>query len=203
MSIAASRSCVVALSLVIEDGGAGEPERVGDARIAFLGELRLKRRQRLGVACPEDVFRRGETLLRIGIRERHRPHRAFDGAAQRVVDAHLLEGVGVWPIASPVLALRIVARRGLVGHDVIGGVDQKPIVAERFEDRGGLRRRLGREFADRRLGLGKLVVEKPRQRIVERVGARGAGEDEACKERKDAQRDSEPIIANIAKQSGV
>ena len=104
--------------------------------------------------------------------------------------------------ASPVLALRIVARRGLVGHDVIGGVDQKPIVAERFQDRGGLRRRLGREFADRRLGLGKLVVEKPRQRIVERVGARGAGEEEACEEREGAQRESKPIHCEYHKAIG-
>ena len=57
---------------------------------------------------------------------------------------------------------------------MIGGIDQQAIVAERFEDRRSLRRRLGREFADRCLGLRKLVVEKLRQRVVERVGAGGA-----------------------------
>ncbi len=69
------------------------------------------------------------------------------------------------------------AGRRLVGDDVIGRVEQETIVAERVQDRGGLRRRFGREFADRLLGLGKLVVEKFRQRVVERVGARGAGEE--------------------------
>jgi len=75
--------------------------------------------------------------------------------------------------------------------------------AERFENRGGLRRGLRSQFSDRLLGLGKLVVEEPHQRIVERVGARGAGDEEGCKERKDAQRESKRIMAKITKQSGV
>ena len=77
------------------DRGLGELECGGDARVAFLRELRLKRRQRLGVVGPEHVFGRRDPLLRIGIGEGQRTHRAFDGASQRVVDAHFLEGGGV------------------------------------------------------------------------------------------------------------
>ena len=47
------------------------------------------------------------------------------------------------------------------------------IVAERFQNGGGLRRRLGGQFADRGCGLGKLVVEELRQRVVDGVGAGG------------------------------
>ena len=54
---------------------------------------------------------------------------------------------------------------------MVGGIDQQAIVAERLENRRGLRRRLGRQFGDRLLGLRKFVVEKLRQRVVERVGA--------------------------------
>ena len=78
-----------------EDRRLGELQCGGDARIAFLGELRLKRRQRLGVVGPEHVLGRGEPLLGIGIGEGQRPHRAFDGASQRIVDADFLEGGGV------------------------------------------------------------------------------------------------------------
>ena len=171
-----------------QDGGAGEPERIGDARIAFLGELRLKRRQRVGVARPEDVFRRGETLLRIGVREGHRAHRAFDGAAQRVIDAHLLESGGfLGRNCLTGLGVEECPRRGFIGHDVIGGIDQQAIVAERFEDRRSLGRRFRREFADRCLGLGKLVVEKARQRIVQRVGAGGAGHEEKNEKTKSTE----------------
>ena len=60
-----------------------------------LASCALQRRQRLGVARPEHVSGRGEPLLRIGIGERQRAHRALDGDAQRVVDPHLLEGGGV------------------------------------------------------------------------------------------------------------
>ena len=57
---------------------------------------------------------------------------------------------------------------------MIGGIDHEAIVAERVQNGGRLRRRLGGQFADRGCGLGKLVVEEPRQRVVDRVGARGA-----------------------------
>ena len=72
---------------------------------------------------------------------------------------------------------------------MIGGIDHETIVAERVQDRGGLRRRFGRQFADRLLALGKLVVEKFGQRVVERVSARGGGEQEAGEEREHAQRE--------------
>ena len=59
----------------------------------------------------------------------------------------------------------------LVGDEMIGGIDQQPVVAERVQDRRRLRRRLGGQFADRLLALRKLVVEESGQRVVERVGA--------------------------------
>ena len=49
VAIAARRSWVEAESLGGDDRRLGEPQGGGDARIAFLGELRLKRGQRLGV----------------------------------------------------------------------------------------------------------------------------------------------------------
>ena len=68
------------------------------------------------------------------------------------------------------------ARGSLVGHDMIGGIDHEAIVAERLQNGRGLRRRLGRQFADRGRGLGKLVVEELRQRVVDGVGAGGGRE---------------------------
>ena len=104
-------------------------------------------------------------------------------------------------IVAPVLALKIVPVGGLVGDDVIGGVDQQPIVAERIQDRRGLRWGLGGELADRLLALGKLVVEKLRQRVVERVGAGDSGDDETRKEREDAQREREGVRSSGAYQA--
>ena len=49
-----------------EDRGLCELQSRGDARVAFLGELGLKRRQRLGVVGREYVFGRLEALLGIG-----------------------------------------------------------------------------------------------------------------------------------------
>ena len=60
---------------------------------------------------------------------------------------------------------------------MIGGIDQQAVVAERLQNGGGLGRRLGRQFADRSLGLREFVVEKLCQRVVDRVGAGGACED--------------------------
>src|SRR5208337_1930469 len=54
----------------------------------------------------------------------------------------------------------------------------------------GLRRRLGRQFADRLLALGKLVVEKPSQRVVERVSARGGAEQHGGEQRQHAEREA-------------
>src|SRR5208337_5293102 len=102
------------------------------------------------------------------------------GASQRVVDAHFLEsdGVGVRNrLASPRVEKRAGGR--LIGDETVGGIDHEAIVAKRVQDRGGLRRRLGGQFADRFLALGKLVDEKLRQRVVESVGARGGGEEQA------------------------
>ena len=61
---------------------------------------------------------------------------------------------------------------------MIGGIDQQAIVAERLQNGRGLRRRLGRQLADRSLGLREFVVEKLRQRVVDRVGAGGGRERE-------------------------
>ncbi len=59
---------------------------------------------------------------------------------------------------------------GLVGDDMIGGIDHEAIVAERVQNGRGLRRRLGGEFADRLLALRELVVEELGQRVVDSVG---------------------------------
>ena len=79
---------------------------------------------------------------------------------------------------APVLALRIAPGGGLVGDEMIGRIDQQAIVAERVQNGRGLRRRLGRQFADRRLGLRKFVVEELGQRVVDGVGASGGREHE-------------------------
>ena len=155
-----------------DDRSHGEPESVGDARIALLGELGLQRRQRLGVPALEHVPGRREALLGIGVGERQRTDRAFDFVADGVVDAHLPEGVGA---GDGFAGLRVDDRAGrrLVGDDVIRLVEQQTIVAERLQDRRGLRRRLRRQFGDRLLGLRKLVVEELGERVVERVGPGG------------------------------
>ena len=155
-----------------EDRGLRELQGRGDARVAFFAELRLKRRQRLGVVRPEYVFGRGETLFRIGIGEGQRSHRALDGASKRVVDADLLEG-GDAGIGNGFAGLGVEHRAGggLVGDDFIGWINEKAIVGQRFENGRGLRRRLGGQLSDRGCGLGKLVVEEFRQRVVDGVGA--------------------------------
>ncbi len=144
----------------------------GDARVAFLAELGLKRRQRLIVVCSEYVLGCGEALFGIGIGEGQRSHRALNGASKRIVDADLLEGGGLG-IGNGFACFGVEqrARGSLVGDDVIGGIDHEAIVAKRLQDGGGLRRRLGGQFADRGGGLGKLVVEELRQRVVDGVGA--------------------------------
>ena len=127
-----------------EDRGLGELQGRGDARVAFLGELGLKRRQRLGVVCSEYVLGRGETLFRIGIGEGQRSHRALNGAPKRVVDADLLECGGAG-IGNRLAGLGVEQRAGggLVGDDFVGLIDEKAIVGQRFENGGGLRRRFG------------------------------------------------------------
>ena len=88
---------------------------------------------------------------------------------------------------------------------MVGRVEQQPIVAERVENRCGLRGRLGRELADRLLRLGKLVGEEFRQRVVERVGARGRREQQTREERENAQRERDYAAANglRARLSGI
>ena len=73
---------------------------------------------------------------------------------------------------------------------MIGRVDQQAVVAESLEDRRGLGRRGGGELTDRLLGIGKLVGEEQRQRIVEAVGPRRAGEGEGA-EKGDDEREGE------------
>ena len=74
------------------------------------------------------------------------------------------------------LGVEQCARGSLVSHDMIGGIDHEAIVAERLQNGGGLRRRLGRQLSDRGCGLGKLVVEELRERVVDGVGASGGRE---------------------------
>ena len=57
---------------------------------------------------------------------------------------------------------------------MIGGIDHEAVVAERIQDGGRLGRRFGGQLADCGCGLGKLVVEKLSQRVVDGVGPRGA-----------------------------
>ena len=169
-----------------EDRRLGELQSGDDTRIAFLAELGLKRRQRLCVVGPEYVLGRSEALFRVGIGEGQRPHRAFDGASKRVIDADLFE-CGRVDALNGLAGLGVEKHAGdrLVGHEMIGGIDQQAIVAERLQNCCGLRRRLGRQFADRSLGLRKFVVEKFRQCVVDRVGAGGGRERE---QRQDAER---------------
>ena len=68
---------------------------------------------------------------------------------------------------------------------MIGGIDQQAIVAKRLQNGRGLRRRFGRQFADRGLRLREFVVEKLRQRVVDSVGAGSACEHE---KRENAER---------------
>jgi hypothetical protein len=72
-----------------------------------------------------------------------------------------------------------------------GRVDQQAIVAKRRQDRGCLRRRLSRQLADRFLALRKLVVEKPRQNVIERIGPRRT---RAKQKRDDAERSQEALV---------
>ncbi len=172
-----------------EDRRARLAQRRGGARIALLGELRLERRQRLGVARFEHRFGRRDALLRVGIGEGQRAERRLDRAAQRVVDANLLEGIDV--DARQLLAglgVDHVAGLGAIDQDMRDRIDQQAIVAERLEDRRRIRRPARREFADRLFGARELVVEELRQRVVERVGARearAAEEDEGGEQARD------------------
>ena len=118
-----------------EDRRLGKPQRRCDARIAFLGELRLQRRQRLCVMGLEHVRGRGKPLLGIGIGEGQRSHRALDRASKRVVDAHLLEGRGVDAFNRRAsLGVEDRAGGGLIGDEAIAGIDQQAIVAERLQN---------------------------------------------------------------------
>ncbi len=158
-----------------EDRSLGEFQSRDDARVAFLGELGLERRQRLFVVGREHVPGRLEALLGIGARQGERAHCALDGASKRVVDSHLLEGGGV-RIGNGFASLGVDERAcgSLVGDDVIGGINEQAVVAERVQNGRGLRRRLGGQLDDRGRGLGELVGEELRQRVVDGVGAGGA-----------------------------
>ncbi len=68
---------------------------------------------------------------------------------------------------------------------MVGGIDQEPIVAERVQNSRSLWRGLSGQLGDRRCGLGKLVVQKLGQRVVDGVGAGGGCEH---KQRDDAKR---------------
>ena len=165
-----------------EDRRLGELESGGDARIVFLRELGLKGGQRLGVAGREHVLRRLEALLGIGTGEGERSHRALNGVSERVVDADLLERFRLDAFDRRAgLGVEDGAGDRLVGDEMIGGIDEEAIVAERVQNRGRLRRRLGSQFADRLLALGKLVSEESSQGVVERIGAsrRGRGQQHA------------------------
>ncbi len=203
VSIAASRSAERRVIAGRDDRGDGELQRVGDARIAFLGELGLDRGQRLGVAALEHVFGRGEALLGIGIGEGQRADRAFDGAAQRVVDAHFLERGGVGD-----------RRAGLCVDDFsVGGRDRR-----RRGCAGSNSRRLspsasriaapcgGASAASSPIAFSlsaNLSVEEPRERVVEGVRPRRAGKSEAAEKREDGQRERERALANGEMQSGL
>ena len=121
---------------------------------------------------PEYVLGACQALLGIRIGKAQRSHRALDGAAERVVDANLLESRSAG-IGNGLAGLRVEQspRGGLVSDDMIGGIDHQAIVGERFQNCGGLRRRLGGQFADCGGCLRKLVVEKFRERVVDRVSA--------------------------------
>ena len=107
-----------------EDRRLRELESGGDVRIAFLRELGLKGRQRLGVAGREHVLRRLETLLGIGTGEGERSHRALNGVSERIVDADLLERFRLdafdWRAG---LGVEKGAGGRLVGDEMIGGID--------------------------------------------------------------------------------
>ena len=153
--------------------------------IAFFCELRLKRRQRLRVAGREHVLRRLKPLLGIGIGERERSHRALNGISERIVDADLLEGGGVDAFNRRAgLGVEDCARGGLIGDEMVGGIDQQAVVAERIQNRRRLRGRFGRQFADCGLSLRELVGEELGQRVVERIGAsRGRRQQRARRRR--------------------
>ena len=122
--------------------------------------------------------------------------------AERVVDPHLLEGVGVGDRGAGLgVDDRPVRLAG--GDDVIGRVDQQAVVAESVEDRRSLGRRGGGELIDRLQGIGKLVGEEQRQRIVEAVGPRRAGKSEAAEEGENDERDRERALADGGEQSGL
>ena len=86
---------------------------------------------------------------------------------------------------------------------MISGVEQQSVVAQSFENLCRLRRRLGGQLADRFLALRELVGEEAGERIVERIGARGDGEQEAREEREHAKRERRSSIAIGAKRFGV
>ena len=81
---------------------------------------------------------------------------------------------------------------------MIGGIDQQAIVAERLENGRGLRRRLGRQLADRRRGLRKFVVEKLGQRVVDGVGA-GRGREHEQRENPERANRAEMSAASETK----
>ena len=120
----------------------------------------------------EDVLGCGEALFRVGIGEGQRPHCALDGAAKGVVDTDFLEGGGVG-VGNRLAGLGVEQRAGggLVGDDVIGGIDHEAVVAERAQNGRGLRRRLCGQFSDCSSGLRKFIVEELGQRVVDGVGA--------------------------------
>ena len=83
---------------------------------------------------------------------------------------------------------------------MISGVEQQSVVAQSFGNLCRLRRRLGGQLADRFLALRELVGEEAGERIVEQIGARGDGEQEAREEREHAERERRSSIAIGAKR---
>ena len=178
VAIAASRSCGGGAVAGGEDRGPRVLERGGHAWIAFLGELRLEGRSALASRVLNTSSAASRRFSGSGLARVSDPIAPSIALRRALLTRTFLKAAALGREWLAGLGVDQRAGRGLVGHEMIGGVDHEAIVAERFEDSRGLRRRLRREFANGFFGLRKLVLEEPREGVVKRVGLGRAGREQ-------------------------
>ena len=164
-----------------QDRGARLHQHPLDARVLFLLDGALERRQRALVARFEHRLRRVQPLGRVGRHQRQRAERGVDAAAQPVVDADSVE-IGR-RIAGDRLSGRGVGQLAVVVLDVDRlalGAEHEMAVLQGADDGFRPRAAARGDGADAVIGVVEIVGGEFRQRVVEARGVRArAGQNEA------------------------
>ena len=82
-------------------------------------------------------------------------------------------------------------------------IDQQPVVAKRIENRRRIGGAGGGESGYALFGAGELVVKELRQRVIDRIGARGAGAAEKKENGEEARKihDQRLVVKNCCRRS--